>query len=173
MKKVQTAVEAKRSTAREILSVLPGYHGYSERETQRKTDNLIREIVSDRMGEARRYISGAYRIAVGKPEMSEGARQLERVLMKCDTLGQRILHAEAGYSPFMSIIKVNQRTLNELMEFDASLIEQIDDFKSRAELLLSNLTSGSFKNEEIIYLDAKVDEIERIFNKRKIVLMGV
>jgi hypothetical protein len=118
-------VKDERSTLTRILSVFPGYRGYKEKETQRETDKLIRNVTARKMKEASDSARELYRKSISSSGTSDVSKSLEQLSMKADTICQRIQHATYGYAPLANVIEVNQEELDRLLEFDASIADSI------------------------------------------------
>lgn len=166
-------VEKKRTLTEKILSVFPGYRGYKEKELLRETDKLIRSVVFRNMKEASERVRTLYREAVNAFGLSQEVKLLEKLSMRSDALAEKVHHATYGYSPLMHIVKVDEGALLRLMEFDASLAEDINELKRRVKNMEEDLSARKLNLENIKKIENIITVMEDTFNKRSEVLLGI
>ena len=166
-------IEKERTLTEKILSVFPGYRGYKEKELLRETDKLIRNIVFRNMKEASERVRTLYREALNISGLSQEVLQLEKLSMRSDALAERVRHATYGYSPLMHILKVDEKALLRLMEFDAGLADNINKLKERVKNMEEELSSRKLSLENIKKIESAISILEDTFNKRGEVLLGI
>ncbi len=115
---------------KKILSKLPGFQGYIEREDRRNADKLLRESIAERFEKLWRRISSLQKEAVSKGEI-EKIDDLESSAIKLRQFIDRVKTASYGYAGFFDVIKVKTEELNAIYQYDLQMLE-LEDEISRA-----------------------------------------
>ena len=115
---------------KKILSKLPGFQGYIEREDRRNADKLLRESIADRFENQWRRISALQKEAISTGEI-EKIDDLESSAIKLRQFIDRVKTASYGYAGFFDVIKVNTEELNAIYQHDLQMLE-LEDEISRA-----------------------------------------
>ena len=165
MSKIEKA-KSDYSFFEKVLSYIPGYRGYKEKEIRRETDRLVRMQASDIMKSGYDKLTEA--ITSLTPVMTEYDRNLvDKVLVKFDTIRQQTERAVSGYADFFNVNKVKEDKLGQVIENDAELLNKAVEIKDFSEEIS---TSGS--NTEQIRLNLqkiliKIDDIDKTLKNRK------
>ncbi len=113
---------------------IPGFAGYRRREDLRTADALLRVQVADRMLKVKDRLESVradfarnYQVAALEP--------LGAQIFKVTELEGRIRHAEQGYSGISADIRIEEREINKLYEFDLQLVQGIDAMMAKADAL--------------------------------------
>ncbi len=119
----QTVEESKGGLER-LISKIPGYHGYKEKENRRAADKLLREHLVDQLGEQRR------RLAELQRDLLEGGGlllvdDLDRAVTKVQKLADKIKTAGYGYAGIFDAVKVKEEELDALYEFDEDMLGHV------------------------------------------------
>ncbi|MBN2385932.1 MAG: hypothetical protein JXB85_02855 [Anaerolineales bacterium] len=122
-------VKGEQDIFKKLLSYIPGFSGYIERTHRRAADKLLREQVALRYmelaGRASRLqveIGGAGEIAL--------LDDMEAVALKLRTFADRIKNASYGYSGFFDAVKINEKELEQIYQFDTAffiLADQVNN----------------------------------------------
>jgi len=115
---------------KKILSKLPGFQGYIEREDRRNADKLLRESIAERFEKLWRRISSLQKEAVSRGEI-EKIDDLESSAIKLRQFIDRVKTASYGYAGFFDVIKVKTEELNAIYQYDLQMLE-LEDEISRA-----------------------------------------
>jgi len=159
MSSVKKRVSEDRSVWERLLSFFPGYRGYKDKELLRETDKLVREGIFIRVKEVQERLRGIYRDYLMKYGLTDEARALERLIIRFDTLSQRIRHSEYGYAPLGYAVKVDEEKLDKLVEYDYSLSLIVEELSKNVENL-----DTSFRSTNKIDLNL-LSSIENVLNK--------
>jgi len=170
---ILSKVNKRRTLTDKILSEFPGYGGYKEKEVLRETDKLVRNIVYRNMKETSEAIRALFREALNALGLSNEVRSLEKLSMRSDAFAEKILHATHGYSPLMNVVKVDEETLLELMEFDASLAKDIDRLRESVKTVEKDMSAGKLTLENLRSIQDVLNVLETTFSKRGGVLQGL
>lgn len=168
---VKKTVEGKRSLWEKLLTFFPGYRGYKEKEFLRETDKLVRDIVHRNIKEASEALREAYRNAINTTGLSQEAKSLEKLSMRCDAIREKIRHATYGYSPLGYAVKVDEESLSRLIEFDANLVDNIEALKTRIGGVKESIESGKLTMVDVKKIEVTIDSFEGTFNRRREALL--
>jgi hypothetical protein len=156
---------------KKILSKLPGFRGYVEREDRRNADKLLRESIADRYEGLWQRISTLQKNAIANGEIDK-VDDLESSAIKLRQFIDRIRTATYGYAGFFDVIKVETDELNAIYQYDLQLLD-LEEELSRA---IDNVAS-SFGTDG---LPAAVRHLETLsqnsldaFNHRKEVIVSM
>lgn len=111
---------------KKILSKVPGFNGYIERENRRSSDKLLRDTIANRYEEVWKRISGLQRDFISQGEISS-VDDLESAAVKLRQFIDRIRSAAYGYSGLFDAIKVNEAELAQLYQYDLTLLNMADE----------------------------------------------
>jgi hypothetical protein len=115
-------VSADLDPFKKILSVIPGFKGYIERQKRRDSDKILRETVANRFDQQWQRISALQRDFISQGELLY-VDDLEAAAIKLRTFIDRIRRARRGYSGLFDAEKINEKELALLYQYDASLLE--------------------------------------------------
>lgn len=151
---------------------IPGFAGYRRREDLRTADALLRvqvadriKRVQDRLETVRADFTRNYQVAALEP--------LGAQIFKVKELEGRIRHAEQGYSGISADIRIEEKEINTLYEFDLRLVDGIDVLMGKADAL----KAAAKKDAEAV--DAAIEDFrstvagfEDTFERRMKVISG-
>jgi hypothetical protein len=120
------AVTGDEDFFKKILSKIPGFKGYVERQARRDSDKLLRDTIFQRFRELEGRVSGLQREFISQGEIAY-VDDLEAAAIKLRTFADRVRTAKRGYSSFFEAVKVNEKELAKLYEFDANLLESSEE----------------------------------------------
>ena len=111
---------------KKILSKIPGFKGYMERQARRDSDKLLRETIADRFEQHWERLSSLQREFINKGEIGM-VDDLEAAAIKLRTFADRVRRATRGYSGLFDAVKINEEELTKLYTYDASLLDLSDE----------------------------------------------
>jgi hypothetical protein len=106
---------------KKILSYIPGFKGYMERQNRRDSDKLLRDTIADRFEQQWGRVSGLQREFISQGEIAY-VDDLEAAAIKLRTFADRIRRATRGYSGLFDAVKVGEDELARLYEYDAAML---------------------------------------------------
>ncbi len=106
-------VTDERDIFKQLLSKVPGFKGYVERETRRSSDKLLRESLADRFEELWQRISSIQKQMVNEG-MIEFVDDMEGASIKIRQFIDRVRNASYGYAGLFDAIKIDEEELSEL-----------------------------------------------------------
>ena len=119
-------VTSEQDFFKKLLSKVPGFKGYIERENRRSADKLLRETVADRFELLWQRISSLQTDLVNQGEIKY-IDDLERGAIKIRQFIDRIRTAAYGYAGLFDAIKVNEAELLQVYQYDLVLINAADE----------------------------------------------
>ena len=165
-------IESEMRISERIMSLIPGFRGYKQKELRRESDRLVRNRVYEKLQEAAQDLREVYRELVdrGFVGMWEG---VDRLAAKFDHISEKINHASYGYSGFFDAIKVDEEKLDQLIRFDLGLVTEADALASTISQIKRDASSGSAETlrTEIQNILSSANEFEKHFSQRKTAIL--
>lgn len=123
---------------KKLVSFIPGFSGYIERENRRAADKLLRDSVARRFEEQYKRLSAlqADIIAQGNIEFVD---DLEKAALQMRTFTDKIRNATYGYSGLFDAIKINQDELSKIYTFDTAFFEIADQIKNALDTVEASM----------------------------------
>ncbi|HEU0294444.1 MAG TPA: hypothetical protein VFR47_17020 [Anaerolineales bacterium] len=133
-------VTSMRDPFSRLASQIPGFGGYMERQSRRDADRLLRETVARRFEEQWQRISQLQSDLVSNG-MIAYVDDMEKAALKLRTFIDKLSHAPRGYSGLFDAVKINEKELEAIYQFDAAffdLAEQVGRAVDNVERSLSD-----------------------------------
>ena len=167
-------VKRERGLLEKIMSYIPGYRGYKEKELRRESDRLVRMEAVNRLKAAKDSLRSSLASPLVTQKISaEDSCKLDTLIYRLDRVTQRIDRAVAGYAGIFDAIKVREDKLNEILEHDLKLIESADEIKEDVEKMV-NLEPGTDDwRKALEELVTKVGELDNLVDRRVNILRGL
>ncbi|RLE87182.1 MAG: hypothetical protein DRJ67_05415 [Thermoprotei archaeon] len=161
------SIKARMGLFEKIISYIPGYRGYKEKELRRESDKLIRMAVADRLKDAKHIV----KISLASPSIierlsSKDLWEVQSLLAKLDRLAQRISRAVAGYAGLFDIAKVKEDKLEMIMMCDYRMISIAEKIRSEALSLLSLKVGSENWRKELDKIAKLLDRLDSEIDKR-------
>ena len=153
-----------------ILSVIPGFKGYKEKEVRRESDRLIRNHLYRRLKESEDDLKKVFQ-KLSDERLYGPMENMDRLVMEFDRVKARIDHASYGYSGFFDILKVEENDLDEMLSFDSSLIDEVEALSEEVKALKEVKPEGV--NSRLESIRSSLSKIEETFNERNEKILGV
>jgi hypothetical protein len=147
-----------------ILSKVPGFGGYVERQERRDADKLLREVIADRMEEQWGRISSLQRDFISQGEIAF-VDDLEAAAIKLRTFIDRIRRAPRGYSGMFDAVKINEQELAKLYQYDAAMLELVDEVERAIDNVEASIGSDGLPAAIRNLVSASSSCIE-VYNRR-------
>jgi hypothetical protein len=115
---------------KKLLTHIPGFSGYVERQSRRDADKLLRETVARRFEE---YWSRASNLQVEMVNngMIKYMDEMEKASLSLRAFIDKISRAARGYSGLFDAVQINEKELEAIYQFDLAFFE-LGDQVSRA-----------------------------------------
>jgi hypothetical protein len=111
---------------KKISSKIPGFKGYAERQNRRDSDKLIRDTIYRRFRELEGRITDLQVEFVNQHEIKY-TDDLEKAALRLRTFADRVRTAPRGYSSLFEAVKINEKELEKLYEYDATLLDKSEE----------------------------------------------
>lgn len=157
-----------------IISYIPGYRGYKEKEIRRESDRLVRMEVVNRLKDTKNIIRRKFSNPMVIQKLSnEDTWRLDTLMSRLDRITQRIDKAVAGYAGIFDAIKVKEDKLDTILQYDLSLIEKAESLKNDVEKIISMEPGKDEWRNSMDELISKIEEMDDFINKRSEILRGL
>lgn len=156
---------------KKLVSYIPGFQGYVERQNRRDADKLVRETVARRFEEQWKRASNLQTelVSAGKIEyvddMEKGAIQLRTFIDKIST-------AARGYSGLFDAVKINEKELLALYNFDLAFFDLADQIGHALDNVEASLGDEAALPAAIRNLTTLGRQAVETFNKRSEAFTG-
>ena len=110
---------------RKLASYIPGFGGYIERENRRDADKLLRDTVARRFEEQWKRASQLQSDMVSNG-MIEYVDDMEKASLQLRTFIDKISTASRGYSGLFDAVKINEKELEAIYQYDAAFFDLAD-----------------------------------------------
>jgi hypothetical protein len=157
-----------------ILSYIPGYRGYKEKEIRRETDRLIRMRITGSLKRAKEELKMQLSnpTAISKLR-GEDMLLFDQLLSRMDRITQRVDKATAGYAGFFDAVKVDEDRLDRVIEHDLSLIEKAENILDRVRDACSKTPGSEDWRKCLTELNELTEEFDQLIDCRVEILKSV
>lgn len=167
-------VKSQTGLLEKIELLVPGFHGYKEKEMRRESDKLIRNQIYQKLSDAESQAKDIYRSIVNQGA-NDSWDDTDHLLARLDRIMERINHSEYGYAGFFDSTKVKEPDLDRMMGYDIQLIQMADNVTTAIEALKDSVDNNRLQEVKGKVGDAtkSVDALENAYNGRKQIIVGV
>ncbi|MCI0552701.1 MAG: hypothetical protein L0287_17255 [Anaerolineae bacterium] len=115
-------VTSQQDPFKRLASFIPGFSGYIERQNRRDADKVLRDTVARRFEEQWQRASQLQSdlVSAGKIEFVD---DMEKAAIKLRTFIDKISTAPRGYSGMFDAVKINEKELESIYQFDAAFFD--------------------------------------------------
>lgn len=111
---------------KKILSKIPGFSGYIERQSRRDSDKLVRDMLFRRYRELEGRVSELQRDFIRQGDIAN-VDDLEAAAIKLRSFADRVRTATRGYSGLFDAVKINEEELAALYNYDVAMLDLVDE----------------------------------------------
>ncbi len=157
-------VTSQQDIFKKLVSKIPGFDGYVERENRRSADKLLRESVAAKFQAIWQRISGIQRdlVNAGRIDLLDDVEHAE---IKIRQFIDRVNTATYGYAGFFDAIKIREGTLAQIYQYDLTLVQLADEVTAAVDNLEASLDSDGLP-AAIRNLVQNAQDCLDAFNKR-------
>ena len=112
-----------------LTAMIPGFGGYIDRRTRRDADKMLRDTVARRFEEHWKRASQLQSDMVSNG-MIEFVDDMEKASIQLRTFIDKISTAPRGYAGLFDAVKINEKELEAIYQFDAAFFDLADQIKS-------------------------------------------
>ncbi len=165
--KVTGAQDAFKSLA----SKIPGFGGYVERQNRRAADKLLRETVARRFDELQKRASNLQSDLVSNG-MIAYVDDMEKATIQMRTFIDKISHAAYGASGLFDAVKINEKELEQIYQFDNTFFDLADQTSHALDNVEASLGDEQALPAAIRNLITLARQAVDTFNRRTEVITG-
>lgn len=115
-------VKNQQDPFKKLISYIPGFGGYVERQNRRDADKLLRDTVARRFEEQWKRASQLQTDLVSAG-MITYVDDMEKAAVKLRTFIDKLSTAPRGYSGLFDAVKINEKELESVYQFDAAFFD--------------------------------------------------
>lgn len=156
-----------------VMDKVPGFKGYKEKELRRESDKLIRNHLYLKLSKAKSNLRKISQKLADR-RYFDILTDMDRLLAKMDRVVEKVNHASYGYSGFFDAVKVKEKNLDRMIDFDNQLLEGINALATEIDALKAELASGVTANLKtgLQNVTDKLESLEDTFDKREEIILG-
>ena len=155
---------------KKILSKVPGFSGYMERQSRRDSDKLLRDTIFKRFRELEDRVSSLQRDLLSSGDIVL-LDDIERSAIKLRTFADRVRTAPRGYSSLFEAVKINEDELAKIYQYDASLLDKVDEVGRAIDNIQSSVGTDGLK-AAIRNLETVSSDCVQAYDRREEVVIG-
>lgn len=149
-----------------LLGRIPGYDGYTSKESMRDDDRRLREQIAGRLDQAVADLTGVSSLLAAERKLGAiGA--VEDLVRDVRHLGDRVRTASYGYAGLFSDRTADEYALGQLKAFDVAFDARVDALGNQIATIG---TSGDILETQFRDVGTQVDKLDRLFNARNEVI---
>jgi hypothetical protein len=161
-------VDADLDPFKRLVSKIPGFSGYIDRQKRRDADKLLRDALAEELEDLWNRISGLQRELINQGEIGF-IDDLEAAAIQIRTLADRIKRAPRGYSGLFDAVNINEPELEKMYGYDLKMLDTVDDLERAVDNVeLSIGTEGL--PASIRHLNKEARECIQAYNNREEVI---
>jgi hypothetical protein len=164
-------VTSQQDPLKQLLSYIPGFKGYVERQNRRDADKLIRDTVARRFEEQLKRVSSLQSDLVSNGKI-EYVDDMEKAAIKLRTFIDKISTAPRGYSGMFDAVKINEAELLAIYQFDLAFFELSTQIASAVDNVEATLNDEAGLPAAIRNLTSLGRMAVETFNRRSEAVTG-
>jgi hypothetical protein len=161
----EKAAKAQSGILDVMRKFIPGYSDYLDEESTRNNDRQIREFLAKRLDEAIAALDKAKVSLINGGQMMM-LPQLESPKNRIGRLRDKIRFANYGYSAMFADKTINKAKLEEIVGYDKSLYDEVDNIHSSCEDLLDASSSPEEVKEILSELESTLNLLNKAVSAR-------
>ncbi|MEI6795388.1 MAG: hypothetical protein WCK39_00840 [Methanomassiliicoccales archaeon] len=122
---IRQKVEDDQGLLKKLQKAIPGYRGYRIRDDLRDSDKMLRGELAKRMALQRKQVEECRMDMIRSAPMSRNLEAIGGVIMQFKKVEGLLYHAELGYSGIGADIQIKADELNQMYDYDNSMLENI------------------------------------------------
>ena len=155
---------------KKILTKIPGFSGYMERQARRDSDKILRDTLADRFEELWQRVSTLQREFIRNNQIKY-VDDLEAAAIKMRTFADRIRRAPRGYSGMFDAVNINEEELAQLYDYDATMLDLVDEVGRAIDNIEMSVGTDGL-DAAIRHLEKTTQQCIDVYNRRSEVVTG-
>ncbi len=163
-------IKGEMSGIEKLVSKIPGYKGYKEKELRREADKLLRDHIANRLRTVKTQLDGLQvdLIGAGKIDLLDEAGS---AATQIQTFIDRLRTASYGYAGLFDAVRIKEDDLDRVYEFDSALVSYADRIEGAIGRAREGL-EGEDARSLILMIRDLAREANTTFDQRQDVLRG-
>jgi len=168
---IKGTIEAGKGGLERLISSIPGYKGYKDKDVRRDADKVLRVYVADRLDEQKRRLSDLQLqlISTGQLDLLD---DVESAVKKVQLLADRVRTATYGYAGFFDVVKVKEAQLDALYNFDNALLDEVAKIAAAIEQVKTALATNENAAGSIASCVVVAQDANYTFDHREEVILS-
>jgi hypothetical protein len=154
-----------------LASYIPGFGGYVERQNRRDADKLLRDTVARRFDEQWKRAS-QLQVDMVNNGMIQYVDDMERAVLQLRTFIDKISTAPRGYSGLFDAIKINEKELEAIYQYDAAFFDLAEQVARAVDNVEASLGDETALPAGIRNLTSVARLAVETYNRRSEVVIG-
>jgi hypothetical protein len=168
---MREVVSGGMSGLEKLISKIPGYSGYKEKEMRREADKLLRDHIYGALTEQRRRIEDI-QSDLGL-EYIEFVEKIGKARRRLQTLADTVHTAAYGYAGLFGAVRIKEEELDALYSFDNGLLAESEAIAACVDSLQAAVDNQEGLSGAIRDLTRTITQLQDLYNRRKDVLTGM
>ena len=164
-------VTSQQDPFRRLGSLIPGFKGYIERQNRRDADKLLRDTVARRFDEQWKRAS-QLQVDMVSQGMIAYVDDMERAALQLRTFIDKISTAPRGYSGLFDAVKINEKELEAIYQYDAAFFDLADQVGRAIDTVEASLGDEAALPAAIRNLTSLARMAVETYNRRSEVVVG-
>jgi len=166
MKDLRQKVRDERGFLKKMISYIPGYSGYYDREMRRDADKLLRTYLSQQYSMQKSKLDDIMLELVNSGRMKQ-VESIENLATRLQKVCDEIKFASYGYAGFFDAIRIQQDKIDRLYDADAALVDSVKEIATGIEALAQAVTDNAELSAPTQTLKDTLLAIDEQFQQRK------
>ena len=169
-KVVGDQMDKNKSLIERICLYIPGYRAYKQKNLRRDEDRAVRTEVARALETAKMDLATIQRATVGDLDLM---RDTERIRTKTDKYYIDVKKAVNGYSALHDSVKIMESELDNLIEWDAKLMDDAVALKKETSTMVDSVDKGNTDIKKPLRdLERIIDQLLEDYNGREKIMKG-
>ena len=164
MSDVTDRIENDETAFQRLLSAIPGFDGYREREIRRAADKLLRDRLVADLDDVRAALRDVVADWARQRRLSE-LPDIDRLTRLMGKVRDNIRFADYGYTGFFDAVKIKEDQLDHLYAYDLKLTQKIAACKTAVEALAAAPAADAKAKMDAV--EAATDELQHMVDSRE------
>ena len=164
-------VTSQQDPFKKLVSFIPGFKGYIERQNRRDADKVLRDTVARRFEDQWRRASQLQSDLVSNGQISF-VDDMEKAAIKLRTFIDKISTAPRGYSGLFDAVKINEEELESIYQFDAAFFDLAEQVGRGLDNVEASLGDPAALPAAIRNVTTLARQAVETYNRRSEVVIG-
>jgi len=156
---------------KKLGSYIPGFSGYIERQNRRDADKILRDTVARRFEEQWKRTS-QMQVDMAGNGMIAYIDDMEKAAIQLRTFIDKISLAPRGYSGLFDAVKINEKELEAIYQFDAAFFDLAEQVGRANDNVEASMSDESALPAAIRNLTSLARLAVETYNKRSEIVTG-